>query len=60
MEKKPFYIIKRTKKRFKQSYCYSVINSRTKRVFSRCSTKRNAEKQRRILYSVMRKKNIKP
>lgn len=56
--KTPLYIIKRTKKRFKQSYCYSVINTRTKRVFSKCSTKKNAEKQRSILYTVMRNKKV--
>lgn len=54
--KTPLYFIRRTKRRFKQSYCYSVINARTKKVFSKCATKKNAEKQRRLLYAVMWKK----
>lgn len=58
-KKKYMYIIKRTKKRYKQAYCYSVINTRTKRVFSKCATKKNAEKQLGILYTVMRKKKVK-
>ena len=57
-KKKHMYIIKRTKRRYKQFYCYSVINTRTKRVFSKCATKKNAEKQLGILYTVMRKKKV--
>ena len=47
----PLYIIKRTKKRYKNRYCYSVINSKSRRVFSKCTTKKKAEKQRHLLYS---------
>lgn len=47
------YIIQKTKKRNKKSYCYKVINSRSKRVFAKCSTRKNAEKQKKILYAII-------
>lgn len=50
------YTIKRIKKRNKNSYCYKVINSRTNRVFSKCSTRKNAEKQKNILYAIIYRK----
>lgn len=49
----PLYTIKRTKKRFRRSYCYKVENSKSKRVFSKCSTKKNAAKQKNLLYSLI-------
>ena len=33
--------------------CYSVINKKTKRVFSKCTSKKNATKQSRLLRAIM-------
>jgi hypothetical protein len=43
------YIVTRRKKRNKQRYCYSVKNIRTQRRFSKCTTKKKADRQRAIL-----------
>lgn len=53
------YTIKRTKKRFKHRYCYKVINSKSKRIFSKCSSKKNALIQQKLLYSLIYRKNRK-
>ena len=43
----------------KTKRCYQVINSRTKRAFSKCSTKKNAEKQMRLLRAIQYNKSFK-
>jgi len=40
--------------------CYSVINKKTKRVFSKCATKENANKQSRLLRAIMFNKDFVP
>lgn len=40
--------------------CYSVINKKTKRVFSKCTTKENASKQSRLLRAIMFNKDFIP
>lgn len=32
--------------------CYSVINSKTKKVFSKCTTRQNAQNQSRLLRAI--------
>jgi hypothetical protein len=39
--------------------CYSVSNKRTKRVFSKCTTKNNAKKQLRLLRAIIYNKSFK-
>ena len=46
--------LRKTKKR-----CYQVINTKTKRRFSSCSTKKNAEKQLRLLRALQYNKSFK-
>lgn len=45
----------RTKKR-----CYQVVNTQNGRTFSKCSTKKNAEKQMRLLRAIQYNKSFKP
>lgn len=45
----------RTKKR-----CYQVVNTQNDRTFSKCSTKKNAEKQMRLLRAIQYNKSFKP
>ena len=40
--------------------CYSVINKTTKRVFSKCTTKENANRQSRLLRAIMFNKDFIP
>lgn len=40
--------------------CYRVTNSKTKRVMSKCTTRENAEKQKRFLYAILNNKNFVP
>jgi hypothetical protein len=40
--------------------CYSVINKKTKKVFSKCTTKENATKQSRLLRAIMFNKDFIP
>jgi hypothetical protein len=40
--------------------CYSVINKKTKRVFSKCTTKDKANKQSRLLRAIMFNKDFVP
>ena len=49
------YIIRRTPKTKK---CYQVLNTKTRRVFSRCSTKENAAKQLRLLRAIQYNKKF--
>lgn len=51
----PYKIIYSRKKK-----CYSVINKKTKRVFSKCTSKKNATKQSRLLRAIMFNKNFIP
>ena len=39
--------------------CYQVINTKEKRVFSKCATKKNAEKQIRLLRALQYNKTFK-
>ena len=38
--------------------CYRVTNSRSKRVMSKCTTKKKAEKQKRLLNAILNNKNF--
>ena len=40
--------------------CYSVYNKNTRKVFSKCSTKKNALKQSRLLRAIMYNKDFVP
>ena len=40
--------------------CYKVMNTKTKRVFSKCTTKENAKKQLRLLNAIEYNKNFVP
>jgi hypothetical protein len=52
------YIIRKTKKRGKQAYCYSVINSYSRRIFSKCTTNKKAKRQQKILLALRYNKNF--
>lgn len=39
--------------------CYSVYNKKTRRIFSKCSTKKNAYKQSKLLRALMFNPNFK-
>ena len=40
--------------------CYSVLNKKTKRVFSKCTTLKKAKKQSRLLRAIMYNKDFVP
>jgi hypothetical protein len=40
--------------------CFSVINTQTKRIFSKCSTRKNASRQMRLLRALQFNKNFVP
>ncbi len=40
--------------------CYKVYNKKTKRVFSKCTTKKRAEKQIRLLRAIENNKDFVP
>jgi hypothetical protein len=40
--------------------CYSVYNKKTRKVFSKCSTKKNAMRQSRLLRAIMYNKDFVP
>lgn len=44
----------------KSRKCYQVVNPKTRRVFSKCSTKKNAQKQIRLLRAIQYNKNFRP
>lgn len=44
----------------RKNKCYSVINKKTKRVFSKCTSKENATKQSRLLRAIMFNKEFVP
>lgn len=46
-------------KRIKKN-CYSVYNKTSKRVFSKCTTRKNAIKQSRLLRAIMFNKDFVP
>ncbi len=52
------YIIRHSRKRNTKK-CYQVINTKTRRAFSKCSTKKNAEKQIRLLRAIQYNKSFK-
>jgi len=52
------YTIKRTKKRHKQAYCYSVSKNQSKKVFSKCTTRKKAKKQLQLLYAIRNNKDF--
>lgn len=41
-----------------RKHCYQVINPKKKRVFSKCTTKKNAEKQMRLLRAIQYNKKF--
>ena len=49
----PYTIRKVSKKN-----CYKVTNSRSKRVMSKCTTRRKAERQKRLLNAILNNKNF--
>ena len=51
------YTIKRVRKSRK---CFQVVNTKTRRVFSRCSSKSNAQKQLRLLRAIQYNKKFVP
>ena len=48
-----------TMRKVPRKNCYRVINKRTKRVLSKCSTKENAQKQIRLLRAMLYNKSFK-
>ena len=46
------YIIRRTKKQNKQSYCYRVLNNLSNKKFSKCTTRKKGNKQIRLLNAI--------
>jgi hypothetical protein len=56
MYKMPYRIrhLRKTRKN-----CYQVINPKKKRIFSKCTTKKNAEKQLRLLRALQYNKSFK-
>jgi len=40
--------------------CYRVINTQTKKIFSKCSTRKNANKQMKLLRAIQFNKNFVP
>jgi len=40
--------------------CYRVINTQTKKIFSKCSTRKNATRQMRLLRAIQFNKNFIP
>lgn len=46
--------LRKTKKR-----CYQVVNPKKNRIFSKCTTKKNAEKQIRLLRAIQYNKSFK-
>jgi hypothetical protein len=52
------YTIKRTKKRYKQAYCYSVSNNKSKKIFSKCTTRKKANKQLQLLKAIRYNKDF--
>jgi len=51
------YTLRRSRK---SKRCYQVVNTKTRRVFSRCSSKTNAKKQLRLLRAIQYNKNFTP
>lgn len=49
-----------TLRKVRQKSCYRIINPKTKRVFAKCSTKRNAVKQLRLLRAIQYNKKFVP
>jgi hypothetical protein len=47
-------------RKVRKTSCYSVKNRKTKRVFSKCTTKENAKKQLRLLRAIKYNKNFIP
>jgi hypothetical protein len=52
------YRITRRKKQNKQSYCYSVINTNTRKKFSKCTTKSKATRQLKLLNAIRFNRNF--
>ena len=49
-----------TLRKVRNQSCYRIINPKTKRVFAKCSTKRNAAKQLRLLRAIQYNKKFVP
>ena len=51
----PYEILRKSKKKRK---CFSVRNKKTKRVFSKCTTRKKAERQLRLLRAIKYDRNF--
>ena len=49
-----------TMRRVRKKGCYRVMNKKTRRVFARCTTKKNAERQLRLLRAIQYNKDFIP
>lgn len=49
-----------SKKKVYRKNCYKVINKKTKKVFAKCSSKENADKQLRLLRALKYNKDFVP
>lgn len=47
-------------KKVKNKKCYRVSNKKTKKVFAKCTTKKNANRQMRLLRAIENNKNFVP
>ena len=52
------YNITKRKKPNKQRFCYSVKNTKSRKVYSKCTTKKKAKKQLALLYALKYNKNF--
>lgn len=54
------YAIKKIKNKRTKKNCYSVYNKTSKKVFSKCTTRKKAVKQSRLLRAIMFNKDFVP
>ena len=47
-----------TMRKVKKQDCYKVVNKKTKRVFAKCTTKKNAIKQLKLLRAIQYNKDF--
>ena len=52
----PFYM---RRKKISGKWCYSVVNRKSRRIHSKCSTRKNALAQLRLLRAIVYNKNFK-
>jgi hypothetical protein len=48
-----------TKRKLRNKKCYTVYATKSKRIFAKCTTKKNAEKQLRLLRAITYNKSFK-